>query len=817
MVRVSEKFFQEITILAKDGYDIIDASSARIINASNPIDGSDLATKDYVDGYGGGSGTAGTLEETLALGNSTGNNNIVLSGTGILNTANSVGTVKDFYITAGTSTDGGFGGDISLTAGDSTGNSTGSSIVIGGGSDEGAGSISIDAGIAGAGSGLSGGNIEFFGGNGDGFLAGGSISFFAGDGGSGGIGGDFNITAGSGSSATTHGRVNINTDSGDIEILSIWTNSVGSNIQFTETAESPRITHSIATLANGKDMYIEAQHSSFSDGGDLNLSAGNSTVSDNGGDVIISSGLSNVPENSGDVTIQVGDSSAIRFNHNTTLNLGQQNYVATLDSSTGQFLDYISPSSLVFNNGITISGNGYILGDGYVSGKLTVLGLIDPTGLVLDTQSSVPGGIPDSGKATLWIRNSDGYVIITDENGIDNTLNSGGSSGTTQSLGDVLIIGNDGDGAQIKNIADPTDPQDVATKSYIDGYTFPSSSTQTLSEVLTEGNSAGNLRIIDVLDPTNPQDVATKAYIDGYTFPSSSTQTLLEVLTEGNSAGNIRITDVLDPVNDQDVATRVWVEDQISNIDVSSSVGNINFCNLLSGIATNDSIAWKVVGMAEIDSDDFLGSATFETILFTSNTSADGYARLYNATTQSVIGNYLETNSDEPVLLSESIVLDNGSNLYEIQIKIDSETSSDFISCGMGRIRVDGYNTNNIIILPILSGIETNNTYAWVEIGMVEIDPADYNYNTSTFQVLLSSTDGYTTDGNLVAEARLYNITDQSMVSNILSSESNIAELVSEVISLDVGSNLYSVQLRLSEDGGITNFATCSMARIILE
>ncbi len=49
MVRVSERFLQQITLLAKDGYGTVDASMARIINAADPIDSNDLATKDYVD------------------------------------------------------------------------------------------------------------------------------------------------------------------------------------------------------------------------------------------------------------------------------------------------------------------------------------------------------------------------------------------------------------------------------------------------------------------------------------------------------------------------------------------------------------------------------------------------------------------------------------------------------------------------------------------------------------------------------------------------------------------------------------------------
>jgi hypothetical protein len=54
MTRVREKFLSEITLLAKDGYDTVDVNSARLTSGSDPIDGYDLATKNYVDNNAGG-------------------------------------------------------------------------------------------------------------------------------------------------------------------------------------------------------------------------------------------------------------------------------------------------------------------------------------------------------------------------------------------------------------------------------------------------------------------------------------------------------------------------------------------------------------------------------------------------------------------------------------------------------------------------------------------------------------------------------------------------------------------------------------------
>lgn len=51
MVRVSEKFLKQITLLAKDGNPTVDASNSRITKAADPTDPQDLVTKRYVDSF----------------------------------------------------------------------------------------------------------------------------------------------------------------------------------------------------------------------------------------------------------------------------------------------------------------------------------------------------------------------------------------------------------------------------------------------------------------------------------------------------------------------------------------------------------------------------------------------------------------------------------------------------------------------------------------------------------------------------------------------------------------------------------------------
>ena len=69
-------------------------------------------------------------------------------------------------------------------------------------------------------------------------------------------------------------------------------------------------------------------------------------------------------------------------------------------------------------------------GGAEVAGKLTVGGLIDPTGLVLDEQTTVPGGAPAAGKGTLWVKDDvPNVVVFTDDAGTDHDLLAGGGGG----------------------------------------------------------------------------------------------------------------------------------------------------------------------------------------------------------------------------------------------------------------------------------------------------------------------------------------------------------------------------------------------------
>ena len=86
---------------------------------------------------------------------------------------------------------------------------------------------------------------------------------------------------------------------------------------------------------------------------------------------------------------------------------------------------------------VTVNDDLNVVGDLDVTGKLTVAGLIDPTGLVLDTQATVPGGVPAANKVTLWYRTSDGHIIATE---FDSTVWDL-TAGITYPLASVLVAG----------------------------------------------------------------------------------------------------------------------------------------------------------------------------------------------------------------------------------------------------------------------------------------------------------------------------------------------------------------------------------------
>ncbi len=225
-----------------------------------------------------------------------------------------------------------------------------------------------------------------------------------------------------------------------------------------------------------------------------------------------------------------------------------------------------------------------------------------------------------------------------------------------QDLTDVLTLDPSAGNNTITDVADPTNPQDAATKNYVDTeitnnaadgtetgvtgaginvvtgdgstatpYVITATEAQDLTDVLTLDPSAGNNTITDVADPTNPQDAATKNYVDTeitnnaadgtetgvtgaginvvtgdgstatpYVITATEAQDLTDVLTLDPSAGNNTITDVADPTNPQDAATKNYVDtvtDEIANaVQVLAADGTSGLYNIADGTVDSNSI-----------------------------------------------------------------------------------------------------------------------------------------------------------------------------------------------------------------------------------
>jgi hypothetical protein len=87
---IKQKQLGGITELDKDGYGFINVNNSRIINAASPVDGYDLATKNYVDEHSGSGGDAELPFNTLT--------NQIIAGSGFIDVVEfAISDINDGY------------------------------------------------------------------------------------------------------------------------------------------------------------------------------------------------------------------------------------------------------------------------------------------------------------------------------------------------------------------------------------------------------------------------------------------------------------------------------------------------------------------------------------------------------------------------------------------------------------------------------------------------------------------------------------------------------------------------------------------------
>ncbi|MEP2773218.1 MAG: tail fiber domain-containing protein [Fulvivirga sp.] len=282
----------------------------------------------------------------------------------------------------------------------------------------------------------------------------------------------------------------------------------------------------------------------------------------------------------------------------------------TANSFTGDGSGLTGITSTVQSDGATV------LGDGTGGDQLRVG--------TIGTAQITDGAITSADIANSTIQNAD----ISPAAGINVSKLSGlvdnDASNEIQDLSQVLTQGNSAGNTAIIDVSDPTNPQDAATKAYVDANAgsgdmstgtydtdtdnvvdnaeqlagqFPAfyldnTDAQDLANVLTVNNDAGGSDIVNLADPTNPQDAATKAYVDAnvgagdmstgvydtdtdnivddaeqlggqlpaFYLDNTDAQDLANVLGVSNDAGGNDIVNLADPTNPQDAATKAYVD-----------------------------------------------------------------------------------------------------------------------------------------------------------------------------------------------------------------------------------------------------------------
>ena len=138
---------------------------------------------------------------------------------------------------------------------------------------------------------------------------------------------------------------------------------------------------------------------------------------------------------------------------------------------------------------------------------------------------------------------------------------------------------------QINNVTDPTNPQDAATRAYVDS--ISGAFLPLIGGTMSGAINMGNHKITNLTDPSAAQDAVTLSYLNtalGDYLPLSG-----GTMSGAINMGSSKITNLLDPTNPQDAATKNYVDTVATGLTVQPSCYAATTANLTATYANGAS------------------------------------------------------------------------------------------------------------------------------------------------------------------------------------------------------------------------------------